>query len=243
MSRPAPTEPRICISCHRPLPLSAYYSAGHGNGRRRTCKRCLLDDAKRVRRRGGAPVRHSRFNAHGDIWCNRCEHYRDVTDFKRHPSRPGTYWSYCKPCTREIDRERYARRTSTLEGALADLEKRYQRKERQRQREFGARRRFLVESISLLRRRGLSKAEIARLTDTTFGNLLRWERGECERPTKAVCDRFVVVVRETAHLPIGEPVRGHGRRPHPAMGELLARCLPQVEAIPVRNAWKNGRRA
>ena len=37
-------------------------------------------------------------------------------------------WSYCRPCVREIDRERYRRKTSTIEGAMADLEKRYARK-------------------------------------------------------------------------------------------------------------------
>ncbi len=234
---------RTCLVCRRELDVDRFHRSGnHSAGRRRTCKTCIADAQRRTRRERGSAIRHPRYNARGDVWCNRCQRYQGAENFKRHPSRPHTYWSYCKVCTREVDRARYAKKTSTLEGALEVLEDHNRSKRRRMQREFAGRRRFLVDSISLLRRRGLTKAEIVRLTDTTFGNLLKWERGECLKPTKAVCERFAIVVRESGALPAGEPVYRR-RLPHPAMGELLARCLPLVEAVPIRNAWKNGRRS
>jgi transcriptional regulator with XRE-family HTH domain/predicted Fe-S protein YdhL (DUF1289 family) len=233
---------RYCTSCHRHRPERDFFASGHGQARRRICTRCLHDQKRRERIARGGRDRHPRYNARGEVWCNRCDRYQGAENFKRHPSRPHTYWSYCKVCTRELDRERYARKTSTLEGAQAVLDSRLARNRRQRRAEFAERRKFLKESIQLLRRRGLTKAEIVRLTDTTHGNLLNWERGATKRPTKAVCDRFAIVVRETAELPLGEPI--HRRRiPHPAMSELLARCLPKVRAIPLRDSWKNRRRA
>jgi DNA-binding transcriptional regulator YiaG len=233
---------RLCIACNRVKPANQFHVSGHGNGRKRTCIRCQHDAARRERIARGGKDRHPRYNARGDVWCNRCERYLGAENFKRHPNRPGTYWAYCKPCTREIDRERYAKRTSTIEGAIAELDRKNQRKQRLTKERMAERRKFLKESILLLRRRGLTKAEIVRLTDTTFGNLLKWERGEMQRPTEAICRRFGVVVRATHGFPLGEPA--HRRRlPHPAMAELLAICMPQIEAIPVRNSWKNGGRS
>ncbi len=242
LSRAPRPGDRYCIACHRHRPESDFHASGHGQARRRTCVRCLRDQERRERIARGGKDRRPRYNARGDVWCNRCERYLGAEEFKRHPSRPHTFWSYCKPCTRELDRERYTRKMMDFDRAMAENERHNHRKRKRVAKEMAERRKFLKESIDLLRRRGLSKAEIVRLTDTTFGNLLRWERGEVGRPTKAVCDRFAVVVRESAHLPIGEP-EYRRRLPHPALGELLARCLPKVQAIPVRSAWKNGRRA
>jgi hypothetical protein len=239
-----PTEThRACRVCHRRRPIDEFYRSGSSpNARRGTCRTCMADAANRSARARAVPVRHPRYNARGEVWCNRCQQYLGAESFKRHPQRPHTYWSYCMPCTRIIDRERYARRTRDLDRAIAELERHNQRKRKRSAADFAARRRFLVESISLLRRRGLPKAEIVRLTDTSFGNLLKWERGERHRPTKAVCERFAIVVRETGDLPAGVPV-ARRRLPHPAMGELLARCLPKVQAIPVRDTWKYRRHA
>jgi hypothetical protein len=236
-------ETRVCEVCHRTLHLEFFHRSGnHTAGRRRTCKRCIADAQRRTRKARGGRDRHPRYNARGDVWCNRCQSYRGAEDFKRHPNRPHTFWAYCKPCTREIDRDRYAKRTSTLERAIADQERRLKRKQKQQRKVFAERRKFLQDSILLLRRRGLSKAEIVRLTDTSFGSLLKWERGETKRPVEGVCRRFGVVVRATMGFPLDEPV--HRRRlPHPAMAELLAECLPQVQAIHVRNSWVNGRRS
>lgn len=198
----------------------------------------MADAANRQARARGAPVRHPRYNARGEVWCNRCQQYLGAESFKRHPQRRHTYWSYCRPCTRIIDRERYARRTRDLDRALAELERHNQRKRTRSAADFAERRQFLADAIRILRRRGLTKAEIVRLTDTSFANLLKWERGERHRPTKAVCQRFSIVLRETADLPIGSELADRRRLPHPAMGELLARCLPKVQAIPVRDTWK-----
>jgi transcriptional regulator with XRE-family HTH domain len=236
---PSPGEVRTCTACHRPQPAANFH--GDERHRRRVCRRCVSDQQARNRRRQGAPVRHTRFNARGDCWCNHCKHYRPVEDFRRHPSRPGKLWSYCVPCTREIDRERYARKMRDYERALAEIERRTAAKRRQQARVFAERRRYLQESILLLRRRGLTKTEIARLTDTSLGNLLKWERGEIKKPTRAACDRYAIVVLATNGFLIGEPV-GRRRVPHPAMAELLAVCLPRVQAIPIRDSWKNGRR-
>lgn len=236
------SETRTCISCRHELPLDRFYASGHGTGRRRTCKRCLSEEGRRERRRAGAKIRHTRYNARGWVWCNRCQHYKPTEDFKPHPSRPGTLWSYCKPCVREIDRERYQRKTSTLEGAMADLEKRYERKKRQRTAERRERRQFVLHAIELLRRRGFTKAEIARLADTSLSSMWAWETKPERKITPAMERRFGVLLRETGHLPLGEPAFRR-RLPHPEFEVIYQRVHRKVVAIPVRNAWKNGRRA
>jgi hypothetical protein len=196
-----------------------------------------------------APVQHrrestrpSRYNARGWVYCRHCQHYKHPDDFKRHPSRPGKLWSYCRDCVREIDRERYRRKTSTLAGAEEALEKRLARQHRQRKAERKERRSFVLHAIGLLRRRGFTKTEISRLADVSLTSVIEWEAKPERKITPAVAQRFEVLIRETAHLPFGEPV-SRRRRPHPHYDEVYARVHEHVTAIPVRNAWKYGRRA
>lgn len=237
-----PTEThRTCKGCGRDLPLDAYYRIREGYWYR-TCKRCKREADNRKARKRGARVRHPRTNARGQVRCGKCHQYLDASMFRKHPNRPGTHFWMCTPCSNAYDRERYAQRNRDLERALRDLDRRTELKRKHAGQRMAERRRFLVESIRLLRSRGLTKTEICRLADVTLGNLLKWERGSCQHPTQAVCNRFSIVVRETGELPKVGPVVGR-RRPHPAMGELLARCLPQVQAIPTRNGWKNGARS
>jgi len=232
---------RRCLACQRDLPVASFYASGHGSGRRRTCIRCLHAAVAVERRARGARERHLRINARGDVWCNRCRRYRGAEDFRRHPQRPNTWWAYCRECTREIDRTRYAKRTSTIEGATLELEKKQRRKDRLGRRRDRERRFFVAESISLLRRRGFTKAEIVRLADVSFPSLLDWER-QARRVTPAVVSRFSVLVQETSDYRGGEPpVRR--RLPHPDCAMLMERCRPLMLAHPVRSAWKNGRRS
>jgi hypothetical protein len=66
---------------------------------------------------------------------------------------------------------------------------------------------------------------------------LRW-RGE-RAPTSAVVERFIVLLRETAHLPPGKEPAYRRRLPHPELDALLERCRPKVLAFPVRSRWKD----
>ena len=245
------TETRTCKQCGRTLPITAYYRSGTGGRYRyRTCKTCILRNHQRKRQ--GQPVqRHTRYNARGEIRCSRCERYLSADHFKRHPSRPGTWWSYCRECTRVLDRERYARKTSTLDGALADLEKRYARKERARKKTDEARTRFVRDGIRSLVARGLTKAEIARLRGTTYGSLLKWERRSIRhtpgrRPiTPNVEERVAILLRHAAAIlptPGTVPVTPRRRLPHPDYHHLLALCEPEMARYPLRNSWKNGKR-
>lgn len=233
---------RQCRTCGRTLVIERFHRVGKGYWRR-DCKDCYNAAAREKTRRSGGRVRHPRYNSRGDVWCNRCQQYRSSLDFTPHPSRPGKLWSYCKACVRELDRERYRRKVSTLAGAEEELEKRNQRKRRHARAEDRARRDFVAASILLLRRRGLTKADISRLLDTSMGSVLEWER-KARRVTPAVERRVGVVVRETMYLPVQDTPVYRRRLPHPDIERLMARCLPQVRAIPVRSRWhKHERRA
>lgn len=233
---------RTCIVCKRSLPQDRFYASGHGNGRRNTCTRCLNEAGARERRANGARIRHTRYNARGHVWCNRCATYLPASDFKRHPSRPHTYWSYCKPCTREIDRERYARKTSTMEGAQQVLDARLQRRRRQQANERSARKRWVMHCIEQLVQRGFTRAEIARLADVSVASLLAWIDPKSKRRiTSAVEARFSVLVLAAGDLPRIGPQ--HRRRlPHPEYARIHATTIDEVRRHKVRNGWINGRR-
>ena len=164
MSMNVTAELRTCQVCKRTLPLDRFYASGTGSGRRHTCSRCLNEQLGRERRASGAKIRHNRYNARGHVYCNHCEKYLPPETFKRHPSRPHTFWSYCKPCVRIKDRERYQKATSTIEGATRVLDSRLARKRRQRAAEQRERREYVVYAIHQLRLRGFTRAEVARLT-------------------------------------------------------------------------------
>lgn len=177
-----------------------------------------------------------RYDGHGNVFCHNCRSYLPADRFawKASPSmdRP-RYNSYCRPCQREIDRMRWTgdRRLRLNERRLVTQAK-HQRRDRK------DRMHFVADAIQLLRRRGLTKAEISRLADVSMTSLLKWERKE-RRVTTAVADRFGVLLRETAYLRTGDTPEYRRRLPHPDLPLLMERCRPQVERYPVRNSWIN----
>ncbi len=182
-----------------------------------------------------APKDRPRVNTRGDVWCFSCRQYLPSLRFRRHPSRPA-WWSYCRDCTRAIDRQRTRCIPGTPEWRAA-TEGRVRRKRRQRARERRGRVFFVRDAILLLRRRGFTKTEVAKLAGVSLGSLLKWEGGETV-PDPNVAERFVVVLRETGHLPAGPTPEARRRLPHPELPTLLARCGPLVAAFPVRSRWK-----
>lgn len=180
-----------------------------------------------------------RVNARGDVWCNHCEHYLPAHRFRRHPSRPA-WWPYCRDCTRVLDRQRARCIRGTPEWAAANAD-RLRRQRRQDAREQADRAAFVRDGIGILRRRGLTKAEIARLARVSHASLIVWERGE-RRPDPNVAARFGVLLRETAALPIGAEPAYRRRLPHPAYAGLVARVGPLVAAYPVRSTWGTRKR-
>lgn len=174
-----------------------------------------------------------RFDGHGRVRCSACERYLDPGEFGYPPSLKGRPTAYCHGCQRGIDRMRW----------------RGERRERGNRRRSALQRREYCEgrrsrlatvqgAILTLRRRGFTKAEIVKLTDSSFGNLLKWEAGEAI-PTRGIVRRFLVVLAETRHFPLGEPVYRR-RLPHPELAGLLERIGPKVSAIPVRSRWNSG---
>lgn len=231
-----PTRP--CKVCKRTLPLDRFYASGHGNGRRHTCTRCINVELDQERRARGAHKRHPRYNARGHVWCNRCQHYLTADQFKRHPSRPGTCWSYCKPCVIQIDRERYRRKVSTIEGATQVLEARYKRKKRAQAKAIRDRKEYVIYVIDQLRLRGFTRAEISRLTGVSQPTLAKWaDPKDKTRILEAGERRLEIVFRETVSLPrIGYQ---NGRRlPHPEYARIHALTHDDVQAVYLRNAWR-----
>jgi DNA-binding transcriptional regulator YiaG len=228
---------RTCIECQRTLPLDKFYSSGHGNGRRRTCIRCLHKAAERERRARGAKARHPRFNARGFARCGRCEKYKHPEEFRKHSNRPGNLWWACRSCEREIERERYIQRTSTVDGALEYQRKSNERRRRSRANQQKDRRQFVRDSIKALRRRGFTKTEISRLMQTGVSSLIAWETDDTRKITRQVEERFAVLLRETSHLPFVEPVTRR-RLPHPDFDDIQRRTADKIASIPTRNRWK-----
>lgn len=185
--------------------------------------------------------RHKRYNARAEVWCNRCQQFRHADHFKRHPSRPHTYWSYCKDCTRIIDRERYARKTSTLEGAERVLAARYERKKRYQRRDRADRFKFLAESVDLLMRRGFTQADICRLTGISTGPFYAWRKRE-HMPSRNALRRIGIVVEATIHYPISDRRAKNNRYPHPDTDVIRQRIQDDLDRYPMRDSWKNRRK-
>jgi transcriptional regulator with XRE-family HTH domain len=229
--------PKTCIVCGHERPTRAFGS-GPSNPktgvayRRRTC----LDCEERKRRAAGIPKRHRRYDARGNVWCNNCKRYLSRENFKRHPQRPHTFWSYCKECTRALDRLR-ARNIRGTEQWEQNTRRRVSQKRQQRSQEHAERQRFVQDAITLLRRRGLTKAEICRVADVSFGSLLAWERGE-RRILPNVAARFGDLLLTTADWLLAEEATYRRRLPHPRLPELFERMAPRIEQLPVRSRWK-----
>lgn len=165
------------------------------------------------------------------MWCHHCASYLPALRFRRHPSR-AAWWPYCRDCTRALDRKRARCIRGTPEWTAATAD-RIRRQRRQAAREQADRADFVRTGIGILRRRGFTKAEVARLAGVSFGALILWERGE-RRPDPNVAARFGVLLRETSALPIGTEPVFRRRLPHPAYAGLMARVGPLLAAYPMR---------
>lgn len=231
-----PAAPRTCRRCNQSKPFDHFYATGHGNGRRRVCIRCLNEE----QRAKAGYRRHQRYNARGEVWCNYCQRYRHADTFKPHPSRPGKLWTYCRECTREIDRIRYRAKVSTPEGRRAVMAGRVERHRRLRQREVKDRSKFVESAVDTLLRRGFTLSEVARLAGFSVGIIYGWRYGKT--PSLAAENRLAIVLRETAHLPIGDIPTFRRRKPHPELAFLIKRLAPQLEPYPMRDSWRYGRR-
>lgn len=226
-----PDAPRPCKACGRELPPRYFpaYSHRRADGRpyrARTCEACLIAAGKRR----PASAKRPRFDGHGNAWCHHCNRYRAVETFPPHPSKPGP-WPYCFTCRRELDRLRW-----TGERRQRMNRQRVENQRRQSARERAERSEFVARAIVTLRRRGLTKSEIAKLADVSIQGVLKWERRD-RPPTPAVAERFSIVLHATSHLPIGADSCCRRRLPHPELPALLARCRPLVAAFPVRTRW------
>lgn len=178
-------------------------------------------------------TRPPRFDGHGNVRCSACTRYRPGDEFGWPPSLKGRPTSYCHGCQRILDRMRWrGERRARANAQRLIHQKRQQQGERQE------RIAVVQGAILTLRKRGLTKTDVARLADTTLQSLLFWERGD-RAPTSAVVERFLIVLRETAHLPLGTEPAYRRRLPHPELDALLERCRPKVLAFPVRSRWKD----
>lgn len=225
-----PSAHKRCSRCQRELPLDAFYR--RRNGRPQSwCRTCLRAHQERTHPRQRPP----RVNARGDLFCFHCQRYQHPSAFRlcSPPSWPRPrYLSYCRECEAALNRLRWRG-----ERRERQLRQRAERKRRQRQAQQRERREFVASAILILRRRGLTKMEIARLAGVSLQSLLRWERQQ-RRPDPSVAERFVILLRETAHLPLGDQPAYRRRRPHPELPALLARTGPQLARFPVRSKWR-----
>lgn len=173
-----------------------------------------------------------RFDGHGNVHCSACNRYRPGDEFGYPPSLKGRPTAYCHGCQRILDRMRWRGERRAVANVQRVVNKRRERQGARRER-IG----LVKNAILTLRKRGLTKSEIAKLTQTSSVNLLVWERGE-RLPDPHVAERFLVVLHETAHLPLGKEPAYRRRLPHPELAVLLERCRPKVLAFPVRSRWK-----
>jgi transcriptional regulator with XRE-family HTH domain len=239
LGKPLPPT-KVCGRCKRELPRRMFRPTGRqcpASGERygaSICRGC----EEQERRAAGVPKRHPRYNARGEVWCNRCERYQHADNYRPHPNRPGTLWSYCKACTIQIDRERYHRKKRTPAG-WEQQDRSIARKRERRAANRRDRRKFVKESMELLRRRGFTISEISRLTGISLTTIYQWPKGATPSPPAA--NRIQVVVLETGHLKAGAVPEFRRRRPHPELEQLMSRIAPQLERFVTRSRWRTPR--
>jgi hypothetical protein len=182
------------------------------------------------------PTRPPRINARGDVRCSHCKQYLPAHQFRPHPGRPGKLWTYCMTCSMVREYRRKRNEPGTPESRAA-IDRGVERKRRRRRKDQRDRNDFVRSGIELLGRRGFTKAKTCKLLGISYGNLLKWERGEANVSPNGG-HRVAVALKETAYLAAGiEPCRGR-RLPHPDLAMLLARIVPQLEPYPLRNRWR-----
>jgi transcriptional regulator with XRE-family HTH domain len=235
LGRIAPKPVRIekrCARCRQTLPLDDFYERSDG-GRDCYCRPCRKDYQRRLSARKAGDRRHVRVNARGDVWCNNCQRYLPATSFKRHPSRPHTWWAYCVECTRALDRLRWrGKRREESNAARRARQKAQRRAERMERTEFA------VNAVLTLRKRGLTKADVCRLTGLSLTTILELERRK-RRGTSPVVERLMIALHATAHLPAGSVPAYRRPLPLPGFAELVARVRPLMDAFPTRSRWKD----
>lgn len=177
----------------------------------------------------------TRRNARGHVLCLECRAWLEREAFACPPSRNGVPWPYCRDCVRVLERGRKKRIRGTAEWR-ADQERRARQQRRQQRARRKERQEFVAEAITVLRRRGLTKAEIVRLADVSFPNLLRWERQE-QLPDPNVAHRLGALLLATATWPLGEEPVYRRRLPHPELPRLLERMEPVIARYPIRTKW------
>lgn len=224
---PAPDWPRCGIPTQHGQPCQRPRAVDGG--------RCSLHRSGRIcpRRR---PDRRPRINQRGEVLCHNCDRYLPADHFRWMdcPSiaKP-RFWSYCYDCTRQLDRLRWRG-----ERRERNNQTRIIRRRRQQAAERTERQHFVTTSIDLLRRRGFTKAEIAKLCGVSWTTLLSWERGE-RRVTMNGSRRIGIVVWETRYLKAGPEPCYRRRLPHPDLAMLLARIEPQLAPYPLRSRWRD----
>jgi DNA-binding transcriptional regulator YiaG len=169
--------------------------------------------------------------------CLQCDRWQERRHFATPPSRRGLPWPYCRECVRVIDRQRARSIRGTPEWT-ADMERRARQKRAQRTQEHAERREFVRVGILMLRRRGLTKSEVARVCDLSLSNLLRWERGQVV-PDPNVARRVGELLLLTADWTLASEPTFRRRLPHPALPELAAGMCAVVERYPVRSRWRD----
>lgn len=176
-----------------------------------------------------------RLNARGQVLCLDCQRWMSRDAFACPPSRRGVPWPYCRECVRGIDRQRKRSIRGTREWQK-DTERRVRQKRRQRANEQQQRREFVQHAILLLRRRGLTKADICRCTNVSFTTLLSWEQGKRRCDTN-IDRRLGELLRLTSDFPLSDEPVYRRRLPHPALPGLIAMMAPIVERHPTRSRW------
>ena len=82
------------------------------------CLACNRVNAKamyaKIRRALGHEVQHRETFPEGMKRCGRCREIKSVSDFHKQRSQPGGYNTYCKACRKDIESDRYFRRTYGL---------------------------------------------------------------------------------------------------------------------------------
>lgn len=186
---------------------------------------------------------HPRINHLGNVWCFACQRYLRREAFapaKHFPSwKQPRIWSYCRSCTQARDRERYAVRNATPEGHLLDVQKRYTRKTRQRRTEQRERREFAAFAITQIRKRGLTKSEISRLTGISLSTLIKFERMERTRPDPQPVRRIELLYEAVMDWPKREEPEFRRRLPHPMLRPLELYMARRTARYPIRSRWKS----
>lgn len=185
------------------------------------------------------PWTRTRLNARGQVRCLACDQWLSREAFACPPSRKGTPWPYCRPCVRAIDRQRKRSIRGTPEWQ-SDQERRARQQRAAQRARRKERVEFVSHAITVLRRRGLTKAEITRLADVSFTSLLKWERRET-LPDPQVAERFGALLLAMAHLPLQETPEYRRRLPHPELPRLVTAMAPVIARSPVRTAWETRR--